>query len=99
MRITACQRQHACDTMNGSKSGRRGQTERMRSLRQTIGSKGLPGALICVLVMSAAIVGCQTTVKIEQEKPIIIQLDIKAEVLIRVEEIAKEDIAANPEVF
>ena len=95
----ACQRRHACDTMNGSKAGRRGQTERMRSLRQTIGSKGLPGALICVLVMSAAIVGCETTVKIEQEKPIVIQLDIKAEVLIRVEEIAKEDIAANPEVF
>lgn len=85
--------------MNGSKSGRRGQTKRMRSLRQTNFSKGLPGALICVLVMSAAIVGCQTTVKIEQEAPIVIQLDIKAEVLIRIEEIAKEDIAANPEVF
>ena len=95
----ACQRRHACDSMNGSKSGRRGQTERMRSLRQTIGSKGLPGALICVLFMSAAIVGCQTTVKIEQEKPIVIQLDIKAEVLVRIEDKAKDDIAANPDIF
>ena len=95
----ACQRRHACDSMNGSKSGRSGQTERMRSLRQTIGSKGLPGALTCVLFMSAAIVGCQTTVKIEQEEPIIIQLDIKADVLIRIEEKAKDDIAANPDVF
>ncbi len=50
----------------------------------------------------ATLVACQPTVKIEAPKePITINLNIKleAEVRIKLEESAKQDIAQNPKIF
>ncbi len=58
----------------------------------------LPG----LLLIGALAAGCSPTVKVEAPKePITINLNIKleADVRVRVEEKAKEDIAANPDVF
>lgn len=54
------------------------------------------------LAVSLAVAACQPTVKVEPPKePITINLNIKldADVRVRLEEEAKEDIAANPEIF
>jgi hypothetical protein len=58
----------------------------------------LPGLLLAGSLEA----GCSPTVKVEAPKePITINLNIKleADVRVRVEEKAKEDIAANPDVF
>lgn len=57
----------------------------------------LPGLLACL-----ALAACQPTVKVEAPKePITINLNIKldAEVRVKLEEQADEDIAANPDIF
>jgi len=59
---------------------------------------GVWAALFVSLVMAA----CQPTVRVEPPKePITINLNIKldADVRVRLEEEAKEDVAANPEIF
>jgi hypothetical protein len=51
---------------------------------------------------SLALAACQPTVRVEPPKePITINLNIKldADVRVRLEEEAKEDVAANPEIF
>ena len=61
----------------------------------------IPGT-IAALVLGSALAGCQPTIKVEAPKePITINLNIKldADIRVRVEDKAKEDIAANPEVF
>ena len=58
--------------------------------------------LVCLLLAGGPLAACEPTVKVEPPKePITINLNIKleADVRVRVEEKAKEDIAANPEVF
>lgn len=53
-------------------------------------------------LMLAALVACQPTVKVEAPKePITINLNIKleAEVRLKLEQAAKEDIAKNPKIF
>ena len=57
---------------------------------------------IAALFLGGALAGCEPTVKIEAPKePITINLNIKldADIRVRVEDKAKEDIAANPDVF
>ncbi len=57
---------------------------------------------IAALFLGGLLAGCAPTVKIEAPKePITINLNIKldADIRVRVEDKAKEDIAANPDVF
>ena len=57
---------------------------------------------IAALFLGGALAGCTPTVKVEAPKePITINLNIKldADIRVRVEDKAKEDIAANPDVF
>ncbi len=58
--------------------------------------------LMCLFLLGGLAAACQPTVKIEAPKePITINLNIKldAEVRIKLEERAKEDIGANPDIF
>jgi hypothetical protein len=59
--------------------------------------------LLSVLVLAGGLIAaCQPTVKVEAPKdPITINLNIKldAEVRLKIEEQAKEDIQANPDIF
>ncbi len=62
------------------------------------GLRGLPGLLLAVMLLAA----CQPTVRVEAPKePITINLNIKldADVRVKLEEKAKEDIDANPNIF
>lgn len=58
---------------------------------------------LSVLVLAGGLIAaCQPTVKVEAPKePITINLNIKldAEVRLKIEEQAKEDIQANPDIF
>jgi len=57
---------------------------------------------ILVALASVALFACEPTVKVEAPKePITINLNIKidAEVRVKLEESAKEDIETNPDVF
>jgi hypothetical protein len=57
---------------------------------------------IAALILGGALAGCEPTVRVvAPSEPITINLNIKldADVRIRVEDKAKEDIAANPDVF
>ena len=59
-------------------------------------------SLLPVLLIGALIAACQPTVKVEAPpEPITINLNIKldADVRVKLEEQAKEDIEANPEIF
>lgn len=61
----------------------------------------LPAPLVAALLL-AATVACQPTVKVEAPKePITINLNIKldADVRVRLENQAKDDIQANPGIF
>lgn len=61
-----------------------------------------PLPLVLVAFVCTALFACQPTVKVEAPKePITINLNIKidAEVRVKLEEKAKEDIEANPGVF
>ncbi len=74
----------------------------MRPVTPTPGSKRLGRVLSGLLLVGALAAGCSPTVKVEVPKePITINLNIKleADVRVRIEEKAKEDIAANPDVF
>jgi hypothetical protein len=52
------------------------------------------------LAFAGVLVACQPTVKVEAPKePITINLNITADVRVRIEEQAKEDIKENPEIF
>jgi hypothetical protein len=65
--------------------------------------KGQPfGRLFLSVCICAALLGCEPTVRVEAPKePITINLNIKleAEVRVKLEEAAKEDIEENPELF
>ncbi len=58
-------------------------------------------ALVVALILSAALAtACSPTVRVEAPKePITINLNIKADVRVKLEEQAKEDIEANPDIF
>jgi len=61
-------------------------------------SIGLPSLVVVALVLSA----CQPTIRVEAPKePITINLNIKldADIRVKLEETAKEDIASNPDIF
>ena len=64
-----------------------------------------PNAVIplsAAVLASGLIIACQPTVKVEAPpEPITINLNIKldAEVRLKIEEQAKEDIEANPDIF
>jgi hypothetical protein len=58
--------------------------------------------LLPALLLAAVLGGCQPTVKVEAPKePITINLNIKldADVRVRLEEQAREDIEKNPDIF
>ena len=57
---------------------------------------------VAALILGGALAGCEPTVKVvAPSEPITINLNIKldADVRVRIEDKAKEDIAANPDVF
>ena len=59
----------------------------------------LPPALLCLGLLCLGLLGCTPTVKVEAPKePITINLNIKldANVRLRVEEKAKEDVTSKP---
>ena len=61
-------------------------------------SIGLPSLVVVALVLTA----CQPTIRVEAPKePITINLNIKldADIRVKLEETAKEDIASNPDIF
>ncbi len=59
----------------------------MRPVIPTPGSRRLARVLPCLLLVAGLGAACEPTVKIE------------ADVLVRVEDKAKDDIAANPDIF
>ena len=66
------------------------------------GASAAPRVLLGALFLGGVLTGCTPTVRVEAPKePITINLNIKldADIRVRVEEKAKEDIAANPDVF
>ena len=74
----------------------------MRPVIPTPGSRRLARVLPSLVLVSGLGTACEPTFRIEAPRePITINLNIKieADVLVRVEEQAKEDIAANPDVF
>jgi len=61
-----------------------------------------PSSFVVLAVICAFTIACQPTVKVEApQEPITINLNIKldAEVRLKIEEQAKEDIEANPDIF
>ena len=61
-------------------------------------SIGLPSLVVAALMLAA----CQPTIRIEAPKePITINLNIKldADIRVKLEETAKQDIASNPDIF
>ncbi len=74
----------------------------MRPVIPTPGSRRPARVLPCLLLLAGLGTACEPTVRIEAPRePITINLNIKieADVLVRVEDKAKDDIAANPEIF
>lgn len=62
----------------------------------------IPAPLAAFVLSAGLIAACQPSVRMEApQEPITINLNIKldAEVRLKIEEQAKEDIAANPEIF
>jgi hypothetical protein len=58
--------------------------------------------MLGALFLGGALAGCQPTVKIEApSEPITINLNIKldADIRVKIEEEANEEIAANPDIF
>lgn len=56
--------------------------------------------IIFLLVLGTGLAGCQPTVRLEAPKePITINLNIKADVRLRIEEQAEKDIERNKEIF
>ena len=53
-----------------------------------------------MLVLAATLVACEPTVRFEvPREPITINLNIKADIRVRIEEQAKKDIEANEKIF
>ncbi len=74
----------------------------MRLVNPTPGSMRLARVLPYLLLVAGLGAACEPTIKIEAPRePITINLNIKieADVLVRVEDKAKDDIAANPDIF
>ncbi len=74
----------------------------MRPMNPIAGTSAAPRLLLGALYLAGSLAGCEPTVKVEAPKePITINLNIKldADIRVRVEDKAKEDIAANPDVF
>ncbi len=74
----------------------------MRPMNPIPGASAAPRLLLGALFLAGSLAGCTPTVKVEGPKePITINLNIKldADIRVRVEDKAKEDIAANPDVF
>ena len=74
----------------------------MRPLSATSDATRLARVLACLLLAAGFAAACQPTIKVEAPKePITINLNIKlvADVRVKIEEEAKEDIAANPDIF
>ena len=64
--------------------------------------RGPGSAAMAVLLAGLVLAACQPTVRVEAPKePITINLNIKldAEVRVKLEEQADQDIAANPDIF
>ncbi len=81
---------------------RAARTEGMRSVRETIRQAMSWRWVMCSCLLGGLLAACQPTVKIEAPKePITINLNIKldAEVRIKLEKRANEDIGANPDIF
>ena len=73
-----------------------------RPMNPTPRAIAAPRLLLGALFLGGVLAGCAPTVKIEAPKePITINLNIKldADIRVRVEDKAKEDIDANPDVF
>jgi len=82
-------------------AGRAGTIERMYRVRKLLQLPRTPG-LIVIMGLAGALVGCQPTVKVEAPKePITINLNIKldADVRVKLEKQAEQDINANPDIF
>ena len=74
----------------------------MRSVRETNRQAMSWRWVMSLCLLGGLLAACQPTVKIEAPKePITINLNIKldAEVRIKLEERAKQDIGANPDIF
>ncbi len=74
----------------------------MRPVIPAPGSTRLARVLPYLALVAGLGAACEPTVKIEAPRePITINLNIKieADVLVRVEDKAKDDIAANPDIF
>ena len=74
----------------------------MRPVIPRPGSRRMARVLPCLALVAGLGAACEPTVRIEvPREPITINLNIKieADVLVRVEDKARDDIAANPEIF
>ena len=81
---------------------RAGRTEGMRSVRETIRQAMSWRWVMCSCLLGGLLAACQPTIKVEApQEAITINLNIKldAEVGIKLEERAKQDIGANPDIF
>lgn len=61
-----------------------------------------PKSLLVTIAMALLVLGCEPTVRVEAPKePITINLNVKvdAEVRVKLEKQAEEDIAKNPDIF
>lgn len=69
---------------------------------QTLNLPSYMGRVSCSVMLAGLLMGCEPTVRVEAPRePITINLNIKldADVRVKVEEEAKKDIAANPDIF
>ena len=74
----------------------------MKLFNRIPGTDAVPRMLFGALFLGGALAGCEPTVKIvTPQEPITINLNIKldADIRVRVEDKAKDDIATNPDVF
>ena len=68
----------------------------------TAGTRVTPAQMTLTAVLGLALLGCEPTVRVEApQEPITINLNIKldADVRLKIEEKAEEDIAENPDIF
>ncbi len=81
---------------------RAARTEGMRSVREMIRQAMSWRWVMCSCLLGGLLAACQPTVKVEApQEAITINLNIKldAEVRIKLEARAKQDIGANPDIF
>jgi hypothetical protein len=59
-----------------------------------------PGRRVALVALGALAAACTPTVQLKApEEPITINLNIQADVRVRIEEAAEKDIASNPDIF